>query len=116
MDSKTKSLDYTEAEIKLRLEEFYATGYSIKEYCFVNGDIEELLLESWLQYYPLEKLRDGEEQVDEFIIVNPVSERKRSVGKRQPQQQTSAPVLFARVGDIEVFQMAPASYLKSLKS
>ncbi len=106
-------------EIKKRLDDYFATGYNIKDYCFFNDDITEADLEAWIrQYYP-EKIQPVDEDDAGFMTVNIVDsivERKKPGPKKQIPVATPTQTLFAKIGDIELYQHVSASYLKSLKS
>jgi hypothetical protein len=67
------------------------------------------MLQEWIAKYP-----DYDD--DSFIEINPL------IGKLPQQRPTAkkqagpAPVLFAKVGDIEIYREMPAAFLKSLRS
>ena len=110
-------INYSESEIKTRIADYLATGYSIKDYCYANGDIDGETLESWLQQYRPDKSSPEDETDDGFMVVNVTERKKPGPKKQQPVSAPSTtPQLFARIGDIELYQHVSAAYLKSLKS
>ena len=108
--------DFSEAEIQFRIADYLATGYSVRDYCYANGDMAETTLEAWLQQYHPDKA-NSDDADDGFMTIN-VTERRKPGPKKQPSS-LPAPAcqpLFARVGEVEIFQHVSAAYLKSLKS
>jgi hypothetical protein len=110
------SADFSEAEIQSWIADYLATGYSVRDYCYANGDITEKTLEAWLEQYHSDKAALGDTD-DGFMTVNVIGRRKPGPKKQLPTPPASASQpLFARVGEVEIYQHVSAAYLKSLKS
>jgi len=99
-----------EETIKKILQDYFNHDYDITEFCYFN-EITEATLQQWIQQYPQDKAAGSEP----FLEIVPTEERK-SPGRPKRQQAIETGILFARVGDIELYQQVPAAYLKSLKS
>ena len=96
------------------LEDYLNSGYSIKDYCYINDDIDEALLTTWLQQHNVIR---NEEEDDGFMTINIIEEpKKRGRPKQQFAPSVAAQPSFARIGDIELYYQVPAAYLKSLKA
>lgn len=111
------ALNMQEEDILRLLEEYFQTDYSIKEFCYLNEDIDEETFSVWINKYAPERA------INPFADIN-IKETgadqgirdERKPGRPKKQQPDPAPVLFARIGDIELYQQVSSSYLKSLKS
>lgn len=109
------TLNMQEEDILQLLEEYFQTDYSIKEFCYLNEDLDEETLSFWISKYMPERMNPfAEINIKESGSDTAKDERKPGRPKKQQQEQT--PALFARIGDIELYQQVSASYLKSLKS
>lgn len=108
MDFKTIAGDYSqlsEEKIMELLQDFFSTGYDIKEFCFLNEGLDEATLTSWIEkYYPGKLSND-------FVELKINDELKRTSTHKPSTQK-----LFARIGEIELYTAVPANYLKSLCS
>lgn len=93
------------------LEEYYQSGYSIKDFCFLK-EIDESTLLDWIQKYSPDRIVTDD---DPFLSINLVKE-DRKAGRQKKNQPAEGNTLFARIGDIELYHQVPAAYLKSLKS
>ena len=103
------SLNRPEEEIKKILQDYFQNEYDIKEFCYVN-ETTEAQLQLWIEKYPDEKPAES----NGFAEIVPTEDRKPGRPKRQQSIQTGT--LFARIGDIELYQYVPSDYLKSLKA
>jgi len=98
-----------EEKIRALLKEyaFYqAMDFTTEEFCSY-AKVDEAVLQDWIARYP-----DYDD--DAFIDINIV----RSLSEQQPaaeKRPSTAPPLFAKVGDIEIYQQMPAAFLKSLR-
>ena len=116
MEPKTiTASNLSEQEIRQRLDDYFSSGYSIKDYCYLNEDIDESTLTLLLQEHHGGQENDDED--DGFMTVNIIEEKKR---RGRPRQQATSSLsqqpLFARIGDIELYYHVSAAYLKSLKA
>jgi hypothetical protein len=110
------SADFSAAAIQSRIADYLGTGYSVRDYCYATGDLTETTLEAWLEQYHQDKAGPGDAD-DGFMTVN-VTERRKPGPKKQlpaPPAVASQP-LFARVGEVEIYQQVSAAYPKSLRS
>jgi hypothetical protein len=108
MDFKTIAGDdsqISEAKVMELLQDFFQTGYDIKEFCFLNEGLDEATLTSWIEKYYPGRLSKG------FIELKISDEVKQASAQKLATQK-----LFARIGEIELYTAVPAHYLKSLCS
>jgi hypothetical protein len=98
-----------EQEIKKILQDYFQNDYDTTEFCYIN-EITEAQLQLWIEKYPDQKPA----QSNGFVDIVPAQDRKPVGNKRRQAVETGT--LFARIGDIELYQHVPAAYLKSLKS
>ncbi|MDR6782696.1 transposase-like protein [Pedobacter africanus] len=105
------NLKLSEEAIKKVLQDYYQTGYSVEEFCYANGTTQAEL-HQWIEEYPELKPLGSTISI-EILDAEPPKTTTRT-GKKQQTVETGA--LFARIGDIELYQYVPHSYLKSLKS
>ena|SRR5687768_2436929 len=96
------------------LEEYFQSGYSIKDFCFIKDTVDETTLQDLIRkHFPDRPIPED----DPFLDVNIVKEDRKTPGRPKKQQTTAETAsLFARIGDIELYQQVSAAYLKSLKS
>lgn len=99
----------TEADIRKLLDEYFRSGFTLKEFCTVE-DYDEAILQLWIDKYYSELNDDGfmDARVDPNLKDEP--RRPAPAGRK-----TTPTALFAKVGDIELYHHVPAAYLKSLK-
>lgn len=103
--------NFTEADIRKLIDDYQACGYSLKDFCVV-AEVDEAQMQSWLDQYPDD---------NPFLVANikegmtgPARDLTAKPAPKKPLP-SQAPVLFARVCDIEIYKEVPAAYLKSLK-
>jgi len=95
----------SEADIRRILDEYFKSGCSLTEFCTIE-DLDEPMVQDWIEKYFPELADDGLMELN--VNPNLRDEPKKPGPKKQP-------MLFARVGDIELYHQVPAAYLKSLK-
>src|SRR5687768_16594262 len=100
------TLNPTEQDIQNVLDEFFQTGYSLEDFCSLTGH-EQTDLQSWIEDYQQQMSADPNAFLEVNVIGTP---------QTFPSLKTPAGVLFARIGDIELYRYVSADYLKSLKS
>ena len=101
------NLNLPEADIRKLLDEYLKSGCTLNEFCTIEGH-NETVLQEWLEKYYPEQFDDG--FMEAQLNTNIKEEPKKSAVKKQFSQ-----MLFAKVGDIELYHQVSASYLKSLK-
>lgn len=99
-----------EEDILKLLDEYFQTDYSVKDFCYFNDGLDETLFLSWIDKYAPQHSA----AVSPFVDIILKEDRKQ--GRPRKQQGTDTPQLFARVGDIELYQQVSAAFLKSLRS
>jgi|GEM_PF-1700845 len=103
----------SEQDILELLEEFFQSNYSIKDFCFVKGTIQESTLTELIRkHYPDKEVPED----NPFLGINIVKDERKAAGRPKKNPPVEAGMLFARIGDIELFHYVPSDYLKSLKS
>ena len=101
------NLNLPEADIRKLLDEYLKSGCTLNDFCTIEGH-NETVLQEWLEkYYP--------EQFDDGFMEAQLNTNMRDEPKKPGPKKQSSPLLFAKVGDIELYQQVSASYLKSLK-
>src|SRR5688572_232018 len=96
---------FTDEQIIKRLDEFFESGYSISDYCYLCDGLDETTLLNWIKKYrPEGKLKEG----DGFLTVELIQDEPTAPAT------SNANRLFAEVGKIKIFRPVPAAYLKSL--
>lgn len=97
------------------LEEYFQSGYSIKDFCFLKETIEEATLHSLIQKHCPERALPDD---DPFFDINIMVKEDRKNPGRPKKPHLAEPVLFARVvGEaIEIYRETSSNYLKSLRS
>jgi len=105
------NLKLSEEAIKKLLQDYYQTDFNIEDFCYIN-EITEVDLQQWIEKYPDLKA-SGSTIPIEIVDAEPPKTTTRASRK---QQTAETGALFARIGDIELYQYVPHSYLKSLKS
>jgi len=103
-----------EADIRKLIDEYLASGYSLKDFCLV-AEQDEAQMQTWLDQYPPEE-PDSDNPfyignlMKEGVNLSVIKEQQKPAPKKQ-----QVPALFAKVGDIELYHQVSAAYLKSLK-
>jgi hypothetical protein len=98
--------NFTEDQIIKRLDEFFESGYSIPDYCYLCDGLDEATLIDWIKKYrPESHLKKSEGFLTvELIQDDPVASTTSNANR-----------LFAEVGKIKLYRPVPATYLKSLQ-
>lgn len=94
--SRTRTVRTEEQILKL-LDEFDASGYTVKEFCEVS-DVNEATFYSWQKKY---RSKDGDDEKG-FSTIEVVAADK--------------PQLFAEIGNCKLYREVSAEYLKTLLS
>ena len=104
----------SEQDTRELLEEYFQSGCSIPDFCFLKETIQEdMLTELIRKHYPDRTPADE----SPFLDINITKESpETTVRYKKNPPAKAAGSLFARIGDIELYHQVSAAYLKSLKS
>lgn len=95
---------FTEEQILKLLDEYFESGYTVPEYCFLQENIDEPTFHGWIMKYKPEAKVASVEKFVTVELIDDLSDPLNGLANK----------LFAEVGQIKLYRLVPASYLKSL--